>query len=218
MTALAIASMFTGVVIFVWGLRALRNGRAKIIYFTMRSWMSTMIFGIVSMLCGILMIIAGPAATAPLTAELADLMAKVSLILFGVGWVIALFAEALARISLKLFPEESSSLERRRKRKPAASTAAAADTPARARSSASSRIFRKARNRFLTSGSQLYARIFSPYQPRHLQEQWRAADVEREKRKRLASATKAATDQEALPPETRGAEGEFDAPNAAQGP
>ena len=106
MTALAIASLFTGAVIFVWGLRAIRNGRVKVIFFKMRSWMSTMIFGIVAMLCGILMIIAGPAATSPLTAELADLMAKVALYLFGVGWVIALVLEGLARIGLKISPED----------------------------------------------------------------------------------------------------------------
>ena len=98
MTALAIASIFTGAVIFIWGLRALRNRRVKVLFFNMRSWMSTMIFGIIAMLCGILMVIAGPAATSPLTAELADLMAKISLVLFGVGWVIALVAEALARL------------------------------------------------------------------------------------------------------------------------
>ena len=125
MTALALASMFTGAVIFVWGLRALRNGRVKVLFFKMRSWMSTMIFGIVSMLCGILMIIAGPAATAPPTAELADLMARIALYLFAVGWVIALVLEALARISSKLLPEETS-LADRGKRKRAAPTRAEA--------------------------------------------------------------------------------------------
>ncbi len=183
MTALALASMFTGAVIFVWGLRALRNGCVKVLFFQMRSWMSTMIFGIVAMLCGILMIIAGPAATSPPTAELADLMAKVALYVFGAGWGIALVLEALARISSMLFPEEAPR-ERRGKQKREAWTGAEADMPAGAgRSASSRRLLQTAKNRFLTSGSQFYHRILTPYQPRHFQEIWQAEE-EREKRSR----------------------------------
>lgn len=201
MTALALASMFTGAVIFFWGLRALRNGRVKVLVFMMRSWMSTMIFGIMSMLCGILMIIAGPAATAPPTAELADLMARIALYLFAVGWVIALVLEALARISSKLFPDESP-LENREKRKREARTRAEADMPAGAgRRASSRRLLQTAKNRFLTSGSQFYHRILTPYQPRHLQELWHAAD-EREKRIR-DKPKKAAPSREAKGSGTR---------------
>ena len=183
MTALALASVFTGAVILVWGLRALRNGRVKVLFFEMRSWMSTMIFGIVAMLCGILMIIAGPAATAPPTAELADLMAKAALYLFAVGWVIALVLEALARISSKLFPEEAPR-ENRGKRKREARTLAEADIVRDEDPSTSTRrLLRTAKNRFLTSGSQFYHRILKPYQPRHLQELWQAEE-QREKRSR----------------------------------
>ena len=189
MTALAIASMFTGAVIFVWGLRALRNGRVKVIYFTMRSWTSTMIFGIIAMLCGILMIIAGPAATSPLTAELADMMVKVSLYLFGVGWVIGLVLEALARLGSGQFPQEVY-IEKRGKLK----TGAAQSRP----SGAAPNRLQLAKNRLLTSGSQLYARVFSPYQPRHLQEQWRSADEKCERQKRRESKNRAANDQEEL--------------------
>lgn len=190
MTALALASIFTGAVIFVWGLRALRNGRVRVLYFQMRSWISTMIFGIVSMLCGILMIIAGPAATAPPTAELADLMAKIALYLFAVGWVIALVLEALARISSKFFPDEAPS-QHRGKRKREAWTRAETDSVRNADPSTSTRrLMQTAKNRFLTSGSQFYHRILKPYQPRHLQELWHAAD-EHEKQNRRKPKTEA---------------------------
>jgi len=216
MTALALASMFTGAVIFVWGLRALRNGRVKVIFFKMRSWMSTMIFGIVAMLCGILMIIAGPAATSPLTAELADLMAKIALYLFGVGWVIALVAEALARISSKLFPEEAP-LENRGKLKRVARTRAEADRTVRIGLIASSRRpLQTAKNMFLTSGSQLYDRILAPYQPRHMQELWHAAE-EHEKQNSNKSKLAAELDNEALIRESRPANGELKTPTVADG-
>jgi len=178
MTALAVASAFTGAVIFVWGLRAIRNRRVKVLFFQLRNWMSTMIFGIIAMLCGILMIIAGPAAIAPQTAELADLMARSALHLFAVGWGIALVLEALARLSSKLFPEEAQ-FENRGKLPER--TRAEAHLAGRARASAPSRgRLQKAKNQFMISGSQLYHRVLKPYQPRHLQEQWRAAE-EREK-------------------------------------
>ena len=216
MTALALASMFTGAVIFVWGLRALRNGRVKVIFFKMRSWMSTMIFGIVAMLCGILMIIAGPAATSPLTAELADLMAKVALYLFGVGWVIALVAEALARISSKLFPEEAP-LENRRKLKRVARTRTEANMAARIGLIASSRrLLQTAKNMFLTSGSQLYDRILTPYQPRHMQELWHAAE-EHEKQNSNKSTLAAEPDNEALIRESSRANGKLKTPTVADG-
>lgn len=209
--------MFTGAVIFAWGLRALRNGRVKVLLFSMRSWMSTMIFGIVAMLCGILMIIAGPAATAPQTADLADLMAKIALYLFGVGWVIALIAEALALINSKRFPEEAP-LNNRQKLKRLAPTRAETDMVPRRNLIASSRgPLHTAKNIFLISGSQLYDRILAPYQPRHLQERWRAAD-EREKQKRDESNKEPAPYQQDVLRESRGAKGQLNSPNVAEDP
>ncbi|MCY4060913.1 MAG: hypothetical protein OXG53_00950 [Chloroflexi bacterium] len=192
MTALALASVFTGAVIFVWGLRAIRNRRVKVLFFQLRNWMSTMIFGIIAMLCGILMIIAGPAATAPPTAELADLMARIALYLFAVGWGIALVLEALARLSSKLFPEEAPRANRV-KRKRAARTRAEADIPAGAgRSASSRRLLQTAVNMFLLSGSRLYHRVMRPPRSWDKQNLWHG-DREGDKQQHPESKATAST-------------------------
>lgn len=210
MTPLGLASMFTGAVIFVWGLRALRNHRVKVLHFRMRSWMSTMIFGIASMFCGLLLIIAGPAATAPPTAELADLMAKFALYLFGIGWVIALVLEALARMSAKLFTKEAPR-ENRRKLKRLAPTQAEADMPTGGRRIASSRrLLRTSMRMCLTSGSRLYHRVMLPPRSWDKQNLWHPAE-EQEKPDRSKSKTAAAPGHEGhqrVPRRWHGADGQ----------
>ena len=69
MTELAISSMFTGAVIFVWGFRVIRNRRVNVLYVKMRSQVATWIFGIVSSLCGILMALTGWVAATDMAAD-----------------------------------------------------------------------------------------------------------------------------------------------------
>ncbi len=104
MTDLAIATMFTGAVIFVWGLRATRNGRVKVLFFQMRSRKATLIFGMVASLCGLLMVVTGAADASSLPAELAITFAHTALFGFGAGWVISLLIEGLARIGWRISP------------------------------------------------------------------------------------------------------------------
>ena len=202
MTPLALASMFTGAVIFAWGLRALRNHRVKVLHFKMRSGMSTMIFGLVSMFCGLLMIIAGPAATSPPTAELADLMVKFALYLFGVGWAIALVLEALARSGSKLLPEETP-VEYRGKLKRWARTQAEADRPAGAgRIASSRRLLQTAMRMFVTAGSRLYHRVMLPPRSWDKQNLWHPAE-DHEKRSRQKAQTAAALEHDERQRESR---------------
>lgn len=167
MTALAIASMFTGAVIFVWGFRAIRNRRVNVAFFKLRSQWSTLIFGINSVLCGFLMIMSG-AASAMLEAAQIEIMAKSGLYMFGAAWIFALVLEALARIGWRLSPvdappelrkRENASHHRRRERKPPPE----ADIGAGADLTSSSRgRLQTARNRFLLAGSRLYHRVMLP--------------------------------------------------------
>ena len=119
MSALAFASMFTGAVIFVWGLRATRNGRVKVLYFQMRSRKATLIFGMVASLCGLLMVVTGAADASSLPEELANRFAHAALFGFAAGWAVSLLIEGLARIGWRISPHLAP-MDLRAKRKRAA--------------------------------------------------------------------------------------------------
>lgn len=168
MTALALASMFTGAVIFVWGFRASRNRRVNVAFFKLRGTWSTLIFGISSVLCGFLMILSG-AASAFLDAALVEIMAKSGLYMFGAAWIIAFVLEALTRIGWRISPadappqlreRENASHRKRRKRKP---------TPQKDNSGAGVSLISSSRRRLQTAmklmllaGSRLYHRVTLP--------------------------------------------------------
>ena len=168
MTALALASIFTGAVIFVWGFRAIRNRRVNVAFFKLRSQWSTLIFGINSVLCGFLMILSG-AASALLDLALVEIMAKSGLYMFAAAWIFAFVLEALARVAWRISPADAprelrergkASHHRRRKGKP---TAQEVDLGAGAGFiSSSRRRLQTAKNRFLLAGSRLYHRVMLP--------------------------------------------------------
>ena len=115
MSALSLASIFTGAVIFVWGLRATRNGRVKVLYFQMRSRLATLIFGLVASLCGILMIITGVADASELTCSTRDTFTHTALYGFATGWTISLLIEGLARVGWRVAPSHApEDIQRRR--------------------------------------------------------------------------------------------------------
>ena len=105
MTDLAFATIFTGAVILIWGFRALRNQSVNVLFFKMRSRWSTWIFGFVSVLCGLLMLLSGLAATSSLSAELVEIMARSGLYGFATGWILSLVLEAIDRINWRIFPD-----------------------------------------------------------------------------------------------------------------
>ena len=104
-TDLTFATMFTGVVILIWGFRALRKHSVNVLFFKMRSRWSTWIFGFVSVLCGLLMLLSGLAATSSLTAELVEIMARNGLYGFATGWILSLILEGIDRINWRIFPD-----------------------------------------------------------------------------------------------------------------
>ena len=105
MNDLALATMFTGGVILMWGLRAFRSHFVNILLFKLYSRYSTWIFGFVSTICGLLMLLTGLAAANSMTAELVEILAKSGLYIFGIGWVLALIMEGIDRLNWRIHPE-----------------------------------------------------------------------------------------------------------------
>ncbi len=105
MNDLALATMFTGAVILIWGFRAFRSHFVNVLFFKMYSRYSTWIFGFVSTICGLLMILTGLAAANSMTNELVEILAKSGLYIFGIGWALSLIMEGIDRIHWRIQPE-----------------------------------------------------------------------------------------------------------------
>lgn len=206
--------MFTGVVIFVWGFRAIRNGRVKVLFFQMRNQWSTMIFGITSALCGLLMALTGAAAAASyLDADSVEILAKSGLYMFGAAWIFALILEALARVGWRFFPDHApqhtletgiASRHTGQKRKNSARAGAIGFWRGR---------FQAAINMLLSSGSRVYHRVMLPPRSWDRQNLWHG-DGEYEKLYRAESEKRAELDNEAFIRETRRGDGALNSPNA----
>ena len=220
MTALAIASMFTGAVIFVWGFRAIRNRRVNVAFFKLRSQWSTLIFGILSVLCGFLMIMSG-ASSAMLDAALVEVMAKSGLYMFGAAWIFAFALEALARIGWRISPadaprdmrERSGAWHhRRRKRKPPSredNIGAGAGFILSSR-----RRLQTAKNRFLLAGSRLYHRVMLPPRSWDKQNLWHG-DEARETQTGDPSQASSGVEFEELSTDSHATNGKQKTPNIA---
>ena len=98
MTDLSFATLFTGAVILVWGWRSLRNRKVNALFFKLRGRHSTWIFGFVSVIAGLLMLLSGLPNLNALSAESVENFAKSGLYVFGIGWALALIMEAIDRI------------------------------------------------------------------------------------------------------------------------
>ena len=59
LTDLSFATLFTGAVILIWGWRSLRNRKVNALFFKLRGRHSTWIFGFVSVIAGLLMLLSG---------------------------------------------------------------------------------------------------------------------------------------------------------------
>ena len=118
MTDLSLATTFTGAVILVWGWRALRNRKVNALFFKLRGRHSTWVFGFVSVIAGLLMLLSGLTAYNSLGAERVESFARSGLIVFGIGWALALIFEGMDRIIWRLNPRFApADLQARRKRK-----------------------------------------------------------------------------------------------------
>ncbi|MDE2635707.1 MAG: hypothetical protein OXI30_05025 [Chloroflexota bacterium] len=104
MTDLSLATLFTGAVILGWGMRSLRNGRVNAFFFKLRGRHSTWLFGFVSVIAGLLMLLSGLPTAKALSPELIETFAKSGLYIFGIGWALALVMEAIDRIAWRLDP------------------------------------------------------------------------------------------------------------------
>ena len=105
MTELALASMFTGAVILIWGFRALRNHYVNVLFFKLHCRYSTWVFGFVATICGLLMFLTGLAAVNDMSDDLIESLVKSGLNIFALGCGAALIMEAIARIAWRLHPE-----------------------------------------------------------------------------------------------------------------
>lgn len=118
MTALSLETMFTGAVILVWGWRSLRNRKVNALFFKLRGRHSTWVFGFVSVISGLLMLLSGLTAFNSLTSERVESFARSGLYVFGVGWALALLFEGMDRLIWRLDPQLApAELKARRKRK-----------------------------------------------------------------------------------------------------
>ncbi len=104
MTDLTLATVFTGAVILVWGIRSLRNRKVNALFFQLRGRHSTWIFGFVAVIAGLLMLLSGLTAFNSLPAELVENFAKAGLYFFGIGWTLALLMEVIDRVTWRLDP------------------------------------------------------------------------------------------------------------------
>ena len=102
MTDLSLATVFTGVVILGWGLRSLRNQKVNAFFFKLRGRHSTWLFGFVSVLAGLLMLLSGLPTANALSPELIETFAKAGLYFFGIGWALALVMEVIDRVTWRL--------------------------------------------------------------------------------------------------------------------
>lgn len=105
MSALSLATVFTGAVILGWGFRALRNRRVNALFFKLRGRHSTWIFGFVAVIAGLLMLLSGLPALNALSAERVESFAKSGLYVFGIGWALALIFEVVDRIIWRSDPQ-----------------------------------------------------------------------------------------------------------------
>ena len=222
MTALALASIFTGAVIFVWGMRAIRNQRVNAFRFKLRSPWSTIIFGINSAVCGFLMMLTGVAAAAFMDADSVDILARSGLYMFGAIWGISLVLEALARVGWRVFPDHAPP-EIRESRNTRHSTLRKRKQTLRETNivrgagflSSSRWLLQTALNMFLLVGSSLYHRVTLP--PRSLDKQnlWHG-DREAEKADSGKPKTTTELDRKEFVPESRRANGEGKTANIAE--
>ena len=118
MTGLSLATLFTGAVILVWGWRALRNRKVNALFFKLRGRHSTWIFGFVSVIAGLLMLLSGLTGFNALSAERVESFARSGLYVFGIGWALALLFEGMDRIIWRLDPRLApAALQAERKRR-----------------------------------------------------------------------------------------------------
>lgn len=119
MTDLSLATIFTGAVILVWGARSLRNGVVNAHFFKLRGRHATWVFGFVSVIAGLLMLLSGLPATKALSPDLIETFAKSGLYAFGIGWSLALVMECIDRLTWRLDPRlKPADLLAKRKRTP----------------------------------------------------------------------------------------------------
>ncbi|MCY4072157.1 MAG: hypothetical protein OXG60_12740 [Chloroflexi bacterium] len=146
----------------------------------MRGRWSAWVFGFVSTICGILMMLTGAAAVLNLDMELAEVMAKSGLFMFAVAWILALIFECLYRISWHLFPTYAprelrdtlnTSHRARRKHKLQHEDEGAASAGIMA---SVSKLAKTASNMILFYGSQLFSRIMTPPRSWDKQNRWHA--------------------------------------------
>jgi len=186
--------------------------------FRMRGRWSAWVFGFVSTICGILMMLTGAAAVLFLDMELVEAMAKSGLFMFAVAWILALIFECLYRISWHLFPtyaprelrdtlNTSHRARRKHKLKRADDDAASAGLIA-----SLSKLAKTATNRFLLFGSQLFNRIMTPPRSWDKQNLWHA-DGEPEEQYRGKSKAMIDADHEGLLQESNCTEADIKALN-----
>ncbi len=101
---MSLATIFTGAVILVWGMRSLRNGVVNALFFKLRGRHSTWLFGFVSVIAGLLMLLSGLTNFNALSPERVESFAKAGLYVFGIGWALALLMEVIDRVTWRLDP------------------------------------------------------------------------------------------------------------------
>ena len=104
MTDLSLATIFTGGIILGWGMRSFRNGRVNALFFKLRGRHATWLFGFVSVIAGLLMLLSGLPNANSLSPERVETFAKAGLYVFGIGWALALAMECIDRITWRLDP------------------------------------------------------------------------------------------------------------------